>query len=159
MARAQRIWSIRTYCASVLKICQRHSLSSCSVSSLVVLGLVTGVDGIGVSQSMNLIWHQPARLCVYRLSLIYGLPLNKLTYRGDKLRIVATSIFIHGRVRSARCEVCIYSFVPTLIYHIPTVLEGRSIMRIGRSFNCQPMASKNDTRETMNIVGHPSLLS
>ncbi|KAF8227611.1 hypothetical protein L208DRAFT_1405097 [Tricholoma matsutake] len=65
--------------------CAAYMVDPCSVSSLVLLGLATGVDGIGVSQSMNLIWHQPVCL-------------------GDKLRIVATSMFIHGHVRSARCE-------------------------------------------------------
>ncbi|KAG5644800.1 hypothetical protein DXG03_007622 [Asterophora parasitica] len=66
--------------------CAAYMVDPCSVSSLVVLGNATGVDGSGVSQSMNLIWHQPARA-------------------GDKLRIVSTSVFIHGRVRSARCEI------------------------------------------------------
>ncbi|KAF9458491.1 hypothetical protein BDZ94DRAFT_1201082 [Collybia nuda] len=65
--------------------CAAYIIDPCSVSSLVVLGTVTGVDGTGVSQSMNLIWHQPARL-------------------GTRLRVVSTSVFIHGRVRSARCE-------------------------------------------------------
>ncbi|KAF8076894.1 hypothetical protein FPV67DRAFT_1473057 [Lyophyllum atratum] len=66
--------------------CAAYMIDPCSVSSLIVLGNATGVDGTGVSQSMNLMWHQPAHL-------------------GMKLRIVSTSVFIHGRVRSARCEV------------------------------------------------------
>ncbi|GLB34281.1 hypothetical protein LshimejAT787_0111650 [Lyophyllum shimeji] len=65
--------------------CAAYIIDPCSVSSLIVLGNAIGVDGTGVSQSMNLIWHQPAR-------------------PGTKLRIVSTSMFIHGRVRSARCE-------------------------------------------------------
>ncbi|RDB19869.1 hypothetical protein Hypma_013013 [Hypsizygus marmoreus] len=66
--------------------CAAYMIDPCSVSSLVVLGLAMGVDGTGVSQAMNLIWHQPARV-------------------GAKLRIVSISMFIHGRVRSARCEI------------------------------------------------------
>ncbi|KAH0588185.1 hypothetical protein H2248_006900 [Termitomyces sp. 'cryptogamus'] len=66
--------------------CAAYMIDPCSVSSLVVLGNAIGIDGTGVSQSMNLIWHQPARI-------------------GASLKIISTSIFIHGRVRSARCEV------------------------------------------------------
>jgi len=40
-------------------------LPRCSVSALVVLGAAMGVDGTGVSQSMNLIWHQPAKMSVF----------------------------------------------------------------------------------------------
>ena len=41
-----------------LLICTR----SCSVSSLVLLGASLGLDGGGVSQSMNLIWHKPVQM-------------------------------------------------------------------------------------------------
>ncbi|KAK0207081.1 hypothetical protein DFS33DRAFT_1273408 [Desarmillaria ectypa] len=58
---------------------------TCSVSSLVVLGAAIGADGTGVSQSLNVIWHQPAKM-------------------GTTLRVVSTSVFIHGRIRTARCE-------------------------------------------------------
>ncbi|KAG6867674.1 hypothetical protein C0993_012539 [Termitomyces sp. T159_Od127] len=44
--------------------CAAYMVDPCSVSSLVVLGNATGIDGTGVSQSMNLIWHQPARVYV-----------------------------------------------------------------------------------------------
>lgn len=57
----------------------------CSVSALITLGRTIGVDGTGVSQSMNLIWHRSIRL-------------------GTKLRVVSTSMSLRGRVRSARCE-------------------------------------------------------
>ena len=36
----------------------------CSVSALITLGRTIGVDGTGVSQSMNLIWHRSIPLCV-----------------------------------------------------------------------------------------------
>ncbi|KAF9000295.1 hypothetical protein BDQ17DRAFT_1359972 [Cyathus striatus] len=65
--------------------CTAYIIDPCSVSSLVTLGRALGLDGTGVSQSMNLIWHQP-------------IPL------GSKLRVVSTSMFIQGRIRSARCE-------------------------------------------------------
>ncbi|KAJ3511169.1 hypothetical protein NLJ89_g4256 [Agrocybe chaxingu] len=65
--------------------CAAYIVDPCSVSSLVVLGRVKGIDGTGVSQSMNLIWHHPVRL-------------------GTKLRIVSTSMSLKGRVRTARCE-------------------------------------------------------
>ncbi|KAJ7589106.1 hypothetical protein C8J56DRAFT_739915, partial [Mycena floridula] len=66
--------------------CAAYLVDPCSVSSLVVLGVAVGINGTGVSQSMNLIWHQPAT-------------------RGTKLRIVATSVFIDGRIRTSRCEI------------------------------------------------------
>ncbi|KNZ72677.1 hypothetical protein J132_02110 [Termitomyces sp. J132] len=75
----------------------------CSVSSLVVLGNAIGIDGTGVSQSMNLIWHQPARMYVMMFSFPWS--VSEHIYRGASLKIISTSIFIHGRVRSARCEV------------------------------------------------------
>lgn len=42
----------------------RADLGRCSVSALITLGRTVGVDGTGVSQSMNLIWHRSIRLCV-----------------------------------------------------------------------------------------------
>ncbi|KAK0243384.1 hypothetical protein EDD85DRAFT_926253 [Armillaria nabsnona] len=65
--------------------CAAYIVDPCSVSSLVVLGAAIGADGTGVSQSLNVIWHQPAKM-------------------GTKLRVVSTSVFIHGRIRTARCE-------------------------------------------------------
>ena len=44
-------------------------LCSCSVSSLVLLGASLGIDGGGVSQSMNLIWHNPVKMRVKYISL------------------------------------------------------------------------------------------
>ncbi|KAF8885762.1 hypothetical protein BD779DRAFT_1532320 [Infundibulicybe gibba] len=100
------VWGLETpssaYCQSVFELrvepdmcdafgvlhpaCAAYIVDPCSVSSLVLLGRFLGLDGTGVSQSMNLLWHHPAKC-------------------GALLRIVSTSLFIHGRVRSARCEV------------------------------------------------------
>ncbi|KAF5371138.1 hypothetical protein D9758_004298 [Tetrapyrgos nigripes] len=65
--------------------CATYIVDPCSVSALVVLGAAMGIDGTGVSQSMNLIWHQPAQM-------------------GTKLRVVSTSVYIEGRIRTSRCE-------------------------------------------------------
>ncbi|KIJ94376.1 hypothetical protein K443DRAFT_683795 [Laccaria amethystina LaAM-08-1] len=65
--------------------CAAYIIDPCSVSALITLGRTIGVDGTGVSQSMNLIWHRSIRL-------------------GSKLRVVSTSMSLRGRVRSSRCE-------------------------------------------------------
>jgi hypothetical protein len=73
MVPARRISSIRKPFPRLLSF--RFILISillfnrCSVSALVVLGAAIGIDGTGVSQSMNLIWHQPAKLLVPRILL------------------------------------------------------------------------------------------
>jgi len=66
--------------------CAAYLIDPCSVSALVLLGIASGGNGTGVSQSMNIIWHQPAKV-------------------GDKLRIVSTSIFLDGHIRAARSEI------------------------------------------------------
>ncbi|KAF4601438.1 hypothetical protein EYR38_006091 [Pleurotus pulmonarius] len=66
--------------------CAAYLFDPATSSALVALGLVLGIDGSGVSQSMNIIWHKPAR-------------------RGAKLRLISNSIAIQGRIRSARCEI------------------------------------------------------
>ncbi|TRM69198.1 HotDog domain-containing protein [Schizophyllum amplum] len=53
---------------------------------LVVLGLVSNVNGVGVTQGMNIMFHAPAPL-------------------GTRLRIVSTSVSLGGRVMTARCEI------------------------------------------------------
>ncbi|KAF9020664.1 hypothetical protein BDZ89DRAFT_1093664 [Hymenopellis radicata] len=53
---------------------------------LVVLGLVQGTNGVGVTQSMNLMFHSPAST-------------------GTRLRIISTSITMGGRIMSAKCEI------------------------------------------------------
>jgi len=66
--------------------CAAYLIDPCSNAPLVVLGLLLGVDGSGMSQSMNLIWHYPV-------------------YEGTKISIKATSMYITGRIRTARCEI------------------------------------------------------
>ncbi|KAF9035365.1 hypothetical protein BDZ89DRAFT_488586 [Hymenopellis radicata] len=66
--------------------CAAYIVDPCSVSSLVVLGAAIGADGTGISQSLNMIWHQPAKM-------------------GTKLRVLSNSVYIHGRIRTARCEI------------------------------------------------------
>ncbi|KAF9445328.1 hypothetical protein P691DRAFT_805776 [Macrolepiota fuliginosa MF-IS2] len=66
--------------------CAAYLVDPCSSASLVALGLLLGTDGTGVSQSMNLIWHHPI-------------------YKDMKISIKSTSMYITGRVRTARCEI------------------------------------------------------
>ncbi|KAK0190366.1 hypothetical protein F5146DRAFT_1043953, partial [Armillaria mellea] len=66
--------------------CAAYLIDPCSVSALVALGVATGTDGTGVSQSMNLIWHRPAK-------------------QGTQLRIVSNTITMDGRLRSSRSEI------------------------------------------------------
>ncbi|KAG1763783.1 HotDog domain-containing protein [Suillus occidentalis] len=53
---------------------------------LVALGLIKNINGVGVTQSMNIMFHSPAPV-------------------GSCLRIISTSIAMGGRIMSARCEV------------------------------------------------------
>ncbi|KAL1738424.1 hypothetical protein HDZ31DRAFT_51028 [Schizophyllum fasciatum] len=66
--------------------CAAYLVDPCSVASLIGIGLAVGVDGTGVSQSMNLTWHASAPL-------------------GTTLRIVSTSVCARGRIRTANCEI------------------------------------------------------
>ncbi|KAE9404179.1 hypothetical protein BT96DRAFT_973358 [Gymnopus androsaceus JB14] len=66
--------------------CACYIVDPCSMSAIVVLGAALGIDATGVSQSMNLIWHKPAKM-------------------GTKLHVLSTSVFIEGRVRTARVEI------------------------------------------------------
>ncbi|KAF8880791.1 HotDog domain-containing protein [Infundibulicybe gibba] len=53
---------------------------------LVVLGLLQNVNGVGVTQAMNVLFHSPASL-------------------GACLSIISTSISLGGRVMTSRCEI------------------------------------------------------
>ncbi|KXN81848.1 hypothetical protein AN958_03617 [Leucoagaricus sp. SymC.cos] len=66
--------------------CAAYLVDPCSSAPLVVLGLLLELDGTGVSQSMNLIWHRPV-------------------HTGAKITIKSTSMYITGKVRTARCEI------------------------------------------------------
>ncbi|KAJ7614324.1 HotDog domain-containing protein [Roridomyces roridus] len=65
--------------------CAAFMLDPSTVSSAILLGLVKGFDGSGVSQNMNVHWHHPAPL-------------------GTTLVITARSVFADGRARLSRCE-------------------------------------------------------
>ncbi|KAJ7098510.1 hypothetical protein B0H15DRAFT_771944 [Mycena belliarum] len=71
-------------------------LDPTTVGAMVLLGLVKGFDGTGVSQVMNIHWHHPARL-------------------GCTLVITTRSVFYDGRVKMSRCEVN-FGFYPPLIF-------------------------------------------
>ncbi|KAF9024411.1 hypothetical protein BDZ89DRAFT_121502 [Hymenopellis radicata] len=75
----------------------------CSVSSLVVLGAAIGADGTGISESLNMIWHQPAKM--YTFTIIPTYHVSYHSYRATKLRVLSNSVYIHGRIRTARCEI------------------------------------------------------
>ena len=59
---------------------------------------------ISVSQSLNIMYHAPAALCVLlslvRLSKFY------FPYRGERLRIIGTTLNVGARALTARAEVC-----------------------------------------------------
>ena len=84
-----------------------HSCAcSCSVSSLVLLGASLGLDGGGVSQSMNLVWHNSIKMQVHRVFIKYPfLFVLKESFRGTRLKVVSTSLSMKNRIRTARCEV------------------------------------------------------
>jgi len=69
----------------------------------VLLASESGRGVFGVSQSLNIVYHSPAFLYVLKSTRIY-FPLNRRV-RGDKLRIVNTSMALGGRTLSCRCEV------------------------------------------------------
>ncbi|KAI3598426.1 hypothetical protein WG66_000716 [Moniliophthora roreri] len=65
--------------------CSAYMIDHCSVSALVSLGIVAGIDGTGVSQSLSLQWYRPAIL-------------------GTKLKIISTTVSLDGYIRTARSE-------------------------------------------------------
>ena len=72
-------WSLcSVYCGSVCIgfilyfIVRSLCAYSCSVSSLVLLGASLGLDGGGVSQSMNLIWHNSIKMQVHRIFIPFS---------------------------------------------------------------------------------------
>ncbi|KAF8660492.1 hypothetical protein AX16_001617 [Volvariella volvacea WC 439] len=66
--------------------CVAYLIDNCCSTPLVVLGLVQNVNGVGVTQSMNVLFHAPASL-------------------GTRLSIESTSVSLGGRVMSSRCEI------------------------------------------------------
>ncbi|KAF5368184.1 hypothetical protein D9757_011301 [Collybiopsis confluens] len=65
--------------------CAAYLVDLCSSTAIVCYGLYNGTDGTGVSTSMNLQWHRPITA-------------------GKKLKIVSTTVFVEGIIRSARSE-------------------------------------------------------
>ncbi|PFH47122.1 hypothetical protein AMATHDRAFT_50528 [Amanita thiersii Skay4041] len=81
--------------------CAALFLDMATVSCIVNYGIATGMDTTGVSHAMNVVYHQPARI-------------------GRKIRIVARTMSMSGRIRTARgemwdgdvlCTSCIHSIV------------------------------------------------
>ncbi|KAI9569364.1 HotDog domain-containing protein [Boletus coccyginus] len=66
--------------------CLAFLIDNCCSTPLVALGLIQNVNGVGVTQAMNVVFHSPAPA-------------------GSCLRIISTSIAMGGRIMSARCEV------------------------------------------------------
>jgi len=66
--------------------CVAFLIDNCCSTPLVALGLVQNVNGVGVTQAMNIMFHSPAPA-------------------GSCLKITSTSIALGGRIMSARCEV------------------------------------------------------
>lgn len=66
--------------------CIAYLVDNCCSSPLVVLGAVTNKNGVGVTQSINLLYHSPVS-------------------SGTHLQIISTSLALGGRSMTARCEV------------------------------------------------------
>ncbi|KAL4072168.1 HotDog domain-containing protein [Scleroderma yunnanense] len=66
--------------------CVAFLIDNCCSTPLIVLGLLQNINGVGVTQAMNVLFHSPAPL-------------------GSCLRIVSTSVAMGGRIMSARCEI------------------------------------------------------
>ncbi|KAK7449309.1 hypothetical protein VKT23_013452 [Stygiomarasmius scandens] len=66
--------------------CVAYLIDNCCSTPLVVLGLVQNVNGVGVTQAMNVLFHSPAPL-------------------GSILSIISTSVSLGGRVMTSRCEI------------------------------------------------------
>ncbi|KAI3607456.1 Thioesterase [Moniliophthora roreri] len=62
--------------------CIAYLIDNCCSTPLIVLGLAQNVNGVGVTQSMNVLFH-----------------------RGTRLSIVSTSVSLGGRVMTSRCEI------------------------------------------------------
>ncbi|KAJ7016556.1 HotDog domain-containing protein [Mycena alexandri] len=66
--------------------CVTYLIDNCASCPLVVLGLLTGTNGVGVTQGMNVLFHAPAGV-------------------GCTLRITSSSISMGSRIMAARCEI------------------------------------------------------
>ncbi|KAL5514854.1 hypothetical protein ACEPAG_2170 [Sanghuangporus baumii] len=66
--------------------CIAYLIDNCGSVPLVVLGVVKGRNGVGVTQALNILFHAPAPL-------------------GSRLEIVSTSLALGGRSMTSRCEI------------------------------------------------------
>ncbi|KZT22914.1 hypothetical protein NEOLEDRAFT_614749 [Neolentinus lepideus HHB14362 ss-1] len=66
--------------------CLAYLIDMCCATPSVVLGLIRKINGVGVTQAMNILYHSPAP-------------------SGTRLRIISTSITLGGRCMTSRCEV------------------------------------------------------
>ncbi|KAJ7815934.1 HotDog domain-containing protein [Mycena leptocephala] len=66
--------------------CVTYLIDNCASTPLVVLGVLTNTNGVGVTQGMNVLFHAPAPV-------------------GSLLRITSSSISMGSRVMSAKCEI------------------------------------------------------
>ncbi|KAJ7238112.1 HotDog domain-containing protein [Mycena haematopus] len=66
--------------------CVTYLIDNCASTPLVVLGILSGTNGVGVTQGMNVLFHAPAPV-------------------GSVLRITSSSISMGARIMSARCEI------------------------------------------------------
>ncbi|KAG1725347.1 HotDog domain-containing protein [Suillus paluster] len=66
--------------------CLAFLIDNCCSTPLVALGLIRNTNGVGVTQSMNVMFHSPSPA-------------------GSCLRIISTSVAMGARIMSARCEV------------------------------------------------------
>lgn len=69
-----------------------RDLHSCCSTPLVVLGLLQGVNGVGVTQGMNILFHSPASL--YVLVSLSG-PLGRLSCM-ELILIVRVCLVAHA---------------------------------------------------------------
>ncbi|EPQ51970.1 hypothetical protein GLOTRDRAFT_108013 [Gloeophyllum trabeum ATCC 11539] len=66
--------------------CLAYLIDMCCATPSIVLGLIRKINGVGVTQAMNILYHSPAP-------------------PGSRLRIISTSITLGGRCMTSRCEV------------------------------------------------------
>lgn len=66
--------------------CIAYLIDNCGSVPLVVLGLLRGKNGVGVTQALNILFHAPAPL-------------------GSTLEIISTSLALGGRSMTSKCEI------------------------------------------------------
>ncbi|KAI0633959.1 hypothetical protein C8Q77DRAFT_1217320 [Trametes polyzona] len=66
--------------------CLCYLIDNCASFPLVALGLMQGLNGVGVSQAMNVFFHAPAAI-------------------DTCMRITSTSVTLGGRIMTSRCEI------------------------------------------------------